>query len=322
MLRNDDIRNVSFRKAFVGGYKPEDVDAFVANVQASFEKLICENNNLMMAIRKAEQELKKFYSEESSIRSVIRDLKNVTDKSILDAETKAKDIISDATKTSEEMINKAKEEVSIQEEISKNLKSESAKLKESLESIYAQHMRFLNQLPSFAESKVKNKNFDTSVENKEDNSTTNDYQNSQPEYSQQTTNYVEKEEPTVEDEYYNNSSYSNTDYSESTNTYNNSSSIFDKYTTMKDEHETSSYHKDENFEQNNVNYINHSFENKKEYKPFDNIFKAKVKSDTSQKFNILDVDIAGGRSNKYDGIKFGPNYKTSSSILDMLRGKR
>ena len=35
-------------------------------------------------------------------------------------------------------------------------------------------------------------------------------------------------------------------------------------------------------------YFVRLFENKKEYKPFDNIFKAKVKSDTSQKFNILE----------------------------------
>ena len=50
--------------------------------------------------------------------------------------------------------------------------------------------------------------------------------------------------------------------------------------------------------------------------------KNKAESDKPLKFNILDIKAAGGSGNsKYDGLHFGSKYK-STSILDLLRGKR
>ena len=43
MLSIDDVKQVSFRRANFGGYKPEDVDAFVDDVQDSYEKILEEN---------------------------------------------------------------------------------------------------------------------------------------------------------------------------------------------------------------------------------------------------------------------------------------
>ena len=44
MLTIDEIKNISFRKATLsGGYRAEDVDAFIDEVIASFEQLKKEN---------------------------------------------------------------------------------------------------------------------------------------------------------------------------------------------------------------------------------------------------------------------------------------
>jgi len=327
MLRDSDIKNVSFRKAFVGGYKPEDVDAFVDNVQASFEQLLCENNNLMMTIHKMEQELRKFYNEESSIRTVIRDLKNVTDKSIFEAEDQARNIISKANKTSEEMLSKArkevslaKREVSIQEEISKNLKNESAKLKENLESIYAQHMRFLNQLPSIVESKI-----DTENEQINNNTAENDSRN------------------TVKEDYKDNSStfYGNFDDSVSgkqTDSYTNNGRVYDADAEKNRTSESFYYNNEDRFTYNisgEQTIPHHEEKQNQEYKQSHKEYNRYTdKADTNWdsfknnkndsekqplKFNILDMKVAGG--SKYDGLHFGSRYK-STSILDLIRGKK
>ena len=42
MLSLEDVRNVSFRKAKFGGYKPEDVDAFIDDLQISYEEILHE----------------------------------------------------------------------------------------------------------------------------------------------------------------------------------------------------------------------------------------------------------------------------------------
>ncbi len=155
MLTSDDIKNISFRKAAFGGYKPEDVDAFVDDIQLSYEEIMRENQNLALTVQKLERTLKKFYSEEDSIRKVLLDLKTVTEKSLNEAKTKASDIISEATNTSEALISEAKKKVAFEEEIAENLKKESTRLKCCLEKIYEEHLKIIKKIPDFqAQEKV------------------------------------------------------------------------------------------------------------------------------------------------------------------------
>ena len=46
MLSIDDIKYVSFRKTNMRGYRPEDVDNFVDDVQETVEKLLKEKDEL------------------------------------------------------------------------------------------------------------------------------------------------------------------------------------------------------------------------------------------------------------------------------------
>ncbi len=149
MLTSDDIKNISFRKAAFGGYKPEDVDAFVDDIQLSYEEMMRENQNLTLTVQKLERTLKKFYSEEDSIRQVLLDLKTITEKSLDETKTKASNIISEATNTSEALISEAKKKVAFEKEIAENLKKESTRLKSCLEKIYEEHLEIIKKIPNF-----------------------------------------------------------------------------------------------------------------------------------------------------------------------------
>ena len=46
MLTVNDIKNVKFRRSNIGGYKHEDVDNFIDNVQEDYEKLQIENADI------------------------------------------------------------------------------------------------------------------------------------------------------------------------------------------------------------------------------------------------------------------------------------
>lgn len=158
MITIQDIKNTSFRKSVFGGYKPEDVDNFIDEVLTSYEEIEREKRNLNLVIQKLEKQVRSFHEEEKSMKEIISDLKNVIDKSISETEIKAKGIIDKASETSKQMIEDAKKEVLIQEDISNKLKQESNRLKESLEEVYKKHLEIIKTIPYT----YTDKNVDTS----------------------------------------------------------------------------------------------------------------------------------------------------------------
>ena len=141
LLTVDDIKNASFRRANFGGYKPEDVDAFIDDVQISFEQLIAEKEELLSRVKDLSAKVDKFYEEDNSIKSVILNAQKIAEKTLDDAKSKTSDMINSAAEKSEKMINEAKKKVSINAEISEKLKEESSKLRKKLEEIYEKHMK-------------------------------------------------------------------------------------------------------------------------------------------------------------------------------------
>lgn len=146
MLSLEDVKNISFRKANFGGYKPEDVDAFVDDLQISYEEIANERKNMMSTIEKLKSQLQKYREDDNSIKDVILNARKVAEKSLFDAEAKTSEMINNAAESSKKMIEKAKKEVSLQNEISKKIKSEAAKLKNKLENVYKHHMEIINEI--------------------------------------------------------------------------------------------------------------------------------------------------------------------------------
>lgn len=147
MLTVEDIKNVSFRRANFGGYKPEDVDAFIDDVQISFEKLINENDELRLTIKKLNERIDKFHEEDNSIKSIILSAQRVAEKSLDEAKAKTTDMINSAVEKSEKMIERAKKEVSAHTEITNKLKEASSKLRKQLEDVYKKHVELMKGIP-------------------------------------------------------------------------------------------------------------------------------------------------------------------------------
>lgn len=147
MLTVDDIKNASFRRANFGGYKPEDVDAFIDDVQVSFEQLIAEKEELLSKVKDLSAKVDKFYEEDNSIKSVILNAQKIAEKTLDDAKSRTSDMINSAAEKSEKMINEAKKKVSISAEISDKLREESSKLRKQLEEIYEKHMKIIRDIP-------------------------------------------------------------------------------------------------------------------------------------------------------------------------------
>lgn len=152
MLSLEDVKNVSFRKAKFGGYKPEDVDAFIDDLQISYEKITREREEMADKIKKMKSFVEKLQAEDVSIKDIILNAKNIAEKSLSDAEIESQNMISEATESSKKMIEEAKKEVSVQSEIAERIKSESSKMREKLANIYKSHMELINNIPAEVES--------------------------------------------------------------------------------------------------------------------------------------------------------------------------
>lgn len=151
MLSLDDVRNVSFRKAKFGGYKPEDVDAFIDDLQISYEEIVKQREEMTAQFKKMKSFFDRLQSEDVSIKDVILNAKNIAEKSLSDAERESKEIIAKAAKSSKKMIDDAKKEVSVQSEIAERIKAESSKMKEKLADIYKSHMELISSIPGEVE---------------------------------------------------------------------------------------------------------------------------------------------------------------------------
>lgn len=147
MLSIDDVKQVSFRRANFGGYKPEDVDAFVDDVQDSYEKMLEENKNLRNEIENLRDKIDRIYAEEGAIRKVLLNAQNIAENSLNQAKEKTEEIVEKAVKKSNDLIDKAKEEVKIQNQISERLKAEAVSLKNKLKDIYKEHMEIIGKIP-------------------------------------------------------------------------------------------------------------------------------------------------------------------------------
>lgn len=147
MLSIDDVKQVSFRRANFGGYKPEDVDAFVDDVQDSYEKMLEENKNLRNEIENLRDKIDRIYAEEGAIRKVLLNAQNIAESSLNQAKEKTEEIVEKAVKKSNDLIYKAKEEVKIQNQISERLKAEAVSLKNKLKDIYKEHMEIIGKIP-------------------------------------------------------------------------------------------------------------------------------------------------------------------------------
>lgn len=148
LLTVDDIRNVSFRRANFGGYKPEDVDAFIDDVEDSYQKILDRNQNLCGEIENLKRKIEKLQGEDSTIKKLILNAKEIADGTLSKAKEKTAEMVFKASKESEKIMARAKKEVDFQKEIFNQLKIESANLRKKLDDVYKEHIKVIDSIPS------------------------------------------------------------------------------------------------------------------------------------------------------------------------------
>ena len=144
MLTVNDIRDVKFRKTNIGGYKAEDVDNFLDEVQDSYEKLQRENLNLTQKIKILADRVSQYRKDEDSVRDALVGAQKLANSELAKAKAEAANIIEKAQKEADSILKNANSVIKNQKETLVNLKKAVRDFRSDILSRYKEHLKLVN----------------------------------------------------------------------------------------------------------------------------------------------------------------------------------
>lgn len=149
MLTIDEIKNISFRKATLsGGYRAEDVDAFIDEVIATFEQQKKEKTNLVHKIDRLATRLEEYREDEETVRNALLTSQKMSDACIKEAKEKAAKIVREAEEKAQSLVADANRMTSLEKEKYLQLQSDAVTLRNELIDLYSSHIQRIDDLPT------------------------------------------------------------------------------------------------------------------------------------------------------------------------------
>lgn len=147
MLTVDQIQNISFKKASIGGYRCDDVDKFIDDVTATVEELKKQNSEILSKSELLMKKVEEYRQEEDSIHQVLVKSQMNGDQIIKAAEEKAREIIDNAKAEADSIIADANDRIIKEKEMISNIEQESADIRSRLIEVYQSQIDVLKGLP-------------------------------------------------------------------------------------------------------------------------------------------------------------------------------
>ena len=146
MLTLEQIKNATFERSGMKGYKADSVDDFIDEVIATVEKLEAEKADLEQKLELLADKLEDYRKDEDSLRAALLGAQKLGASVIAEARQKADIIMRDATIKSESMLSKSEDKIH-QDELAR-MKAEVSSFKGALLSLYRNHIEVISQIPA------------------------------------------------------------------------------------------------------------------------------------------------------------------------------
>ena len=186
MLTLEEIENISFRKAGIGGYKTDDVDTFVDGVILKVKDLEIANKELESRIEQLNEKIQKYKEKEESVqdaiitaemtaKSLVREATHKSEVMVTDAKTKAENIVKEANEKAEKTLSESNRKadtvinnamlqsakkidennkiIENQKQLIIQIQDEVTKFKNALIDSYKSHLKIIDSLPKAEEFK-------------------------------------------------------------------------------------------------------------------------------------------------------------------------
>ena len=148
MISSEDVRRVTFEKAFQG-YRRDDVDDYLKQVAQSMDELAAQNDDLQKKLVVLAQRIDQYRAEEDTVRTTMINAQRLGENVIREAKQKAAEIIRTANIKAEDREQRSRDDVELAKQEIVTLKSEADSFKRSLIEMYRKHINLINKLPDY-----------------------------------------------------------------------------------------------------------------------------------------------------------------------------
>lgn len=152
MIYPKDIKAKQFSKGF-SGYKMEEVDVFLDEVAADYEKMLTDNAELIKKIEVVVAKLEEYRSNEESLSNALLNAQKINEQVIREGKNKADLIIREATFKAERLVKNAQKDVEQEQETLNVLRKEVSDFRARLFAIYRSHLDLIDSLPYVEDEK-------------------------------------------------------------------------------------------------------------------------------------------------------------------------
>lgn len=151
MLTAEEVRSVTFRKANLGGCRPEDVEAFKEEVAETLEQNKRDKIDLVKKLDILAKRIEEYRKDEENVRGALLNAQKVMDTAVKEANEKADAIIKKAQLKAQDIVVGANASVVKQKNDYLKLQADAVVLREQLLETYNSHIRMLEDLPTAKE---------------------------------------------------------------------------------------------------------------------------------------------------------------------------
>ena len=148
MISSEDVRRVTFEKAFQG-YRRDDVDDYLKQLAQSMDELAAQNDDLQKKLVVLAQRIDQYRAEEDTLRTTMINAQRLGENVIREAKQKAAEIIRTANIKAEDREQRSRDDVELAKQEIVTLKSEADSFKRSLIEMYRKHINLINKLPDY-----------------------------------------------------------------------------------------------------------------------------------------------------------------------------
>lgn len=148
MLSIDEVKTIDFRKANLGGYRPEEVKAFQDDVIATLEQNRRDKVDLVKKLDILAKRIEEYRKDEESVRGALINAEKVKETAMQEAQESADKIIQEAQAKAKEIIYNANASIVEQKNNYLKLKADAVVLRQTLLETYNSHIRMLEDLPT------------------------------------------------------------------------------------------------------------------------------------------------------------------------------
>jgi cell division initiation protein len=161
-LSIDDVVNIGFHKANIGGYRSDEVDDFINSVHETMLDYKKENEDVKKKLAVLANKINQYRKDEDSIRITLLNAQKLADASVREAKHKSEVILKDAREQAKKIVEDASNSIGEKHKELENLKIEASNFRSHLLELYKNHLKVVSELPHVNNSK---KNINSSDDN-------------------------------------------------------------------------------------------------------------------------------------------------------------